>query len=225
MIHHLGFVHTVSRLAPTFTALADELLPATQTTTITDELLLKETIRGGAVSEATVCRLEGHVAALAAFGVEGVLVTCSSLGVAVDRIGAQSRVPVLRVDRPMAELAVSLGPRIGVLATLATTLEPTADLVRRTSHDHGVSVQVLARVCEGAFAALGRGDTERHDAIVADELDRLVEQVDVVVLAQASMARIADGRGGGAIPILSSPRLVMQRLAGVAAADVAEGER
>ncbi|MBS1889091.1 MAG: Asp/Glu/hydantoin racemase [Actinobacteria bacterium] len=216
-MEQLGLIHTVSRLAPTFADLAEELLPGVETTVIADELLLKQTVRDGSVGEAATERLRGHIAALAAYGVDGVLVTCSSLGVVVDELAAGTEVPVYRVDRPMAERAVAIGSTVGVLATLPTTLTPTTELVEEAARERDRDIEVVSRLCSGAFAALQRGDGARHDAIVAEELDRLAEAVDVVVLAQASMARIAAGRPTQDTPILSSPRLVMERLAEVSA--------
>lgn len=212
-MQRLGIVHTVSQLAATFAELAGELLPGVQTTVITDELLLKRTIRDGAVDDVTRDRLRGHVDALADFGVDAVLVTCSSVGALVDEIAPRAAVPVVRVDRAMAERAVTLGSTVGVLATLPTTLAPTTELVEAAARDAGRTVRVVSRLCDGAFAALQGGDPERHDAIIARELDRLAAEVDVVVLAQASMARIAAARPAGGTRVLSSPRLAMERLA------------
>lgn len=212
-MQRLGIVHTVSQLAATFAELAGELLPGVQTTVITDELLLKRTIRDGAVDDVTRDRLRGHVDALADFGVDAVLVTCSSVGALVDEIAPRAAVPVVRVDRAMAERAVTLGSTVGVLATLPTTLAPTTELVEAAARDAGRTVRVVSRLCDGAFAALQGGDPERHDAIIAVELDRLAAEVDVVVLAQASMARIAAARPAGGTRVLSSPRLAMERLA------------
>ncbi|MGW6455180.1 aspartate/glutamate racemase family protein [Streptomyces sp. NPDC055078] len=212
-MRRLGLVHTVSRLAPTFAELAAELLPAVETTVITDELLLKRTVRDGAVDNLTHDRLRGHITALADFGVDAVLVTCSSVGRVVDDIAQAADVPVLRVDRAMAERAVVLGSTVGVLATLPTTLHPTTALVEAAARAAGRTVTVVPQLCDGAFAALDRGDGTRHDAIIAGELDRLTARADVVVLAQASMARIAAARPAGGTPVLSSPRLAMERLA------------
>jgi Asp/Glu/hydantoin racemase len=215
-MQRLGIVHTVSQLAPTFAELAAELLPGVETTVITDELLLKRTVRDGAVDEVTRDRLRGHVAALAGFGVDAVLVTCSSVGGVVDEVASGADVPVLRIDRAMAERAVTLGSSVGVLATLPTTLAPTTQLVEATAREAGRAVKVVSRLCDGAFAALERGDRARHDAIITEELDRLAAQVDVVVLAQASMARIAAARLACGTRVLSSPRLAMEHLAGTA---------
>jgi Asp/Glu/hydantoin racemase len=124
-------------------------------------------------------------------------------------------VPVVRIDEAMADEAVGRGPRIGVLATLRTTLEPTAELVEDRASAAGITVTVVPRLCEGAFEALADGDRAAHDELVRQGLRGISEEVDVVVLAQASMARLAEERfgGGQSIPVLSSPRLGMMRVA------------
>jgi Asp/Glu/hydantoin racemase len=115
----------------------------------------------------------------------------------------------------MADEAVRLGTRVGVLATLRTTLEPTADLVARRAEAAGKDVQVVSRVADGAFDALSAGDRDRHDELVRDGLRELARDVDVVVLAQASMARIVDALPDEErpVPVLTSPRLGMGRVA------------
>lgn len=212
-MQRLGMIHTVAQLAPTFAQLAGELLPGVETTVIADELLLKQPVRDGAIAATTRDRLRRHVIALTDFGVDAVLVTCSSVGDVVDEIASETEVPVIRVDRAMAEHAVTLGARIGVLATLPTTLVPTTRIVDEAAGKALRDIEVLSRLCEGAFAALDRGDAARHDAIVAEELDQLAAEVDVVVLAQASMARIAAARPATGTPVLSSPRMAIERLA------------
>jgi Asp/Glu/hydantoin racemase len=120
--------------------------------------------------------------------------------------------PVVRVDEPMAERAVRLGRRIGVAATLRTTLQPTLELLRAKALDAGRQVDLVESLCEGAFAAVLSGDTQTHDRLLTESLCALRTSVDVVVLAQASMARVvASLPGNGHVPILSSPELAVQR--------------
>lgn len=213
----LALIHTVGSLVPVFADLTRELAPDTETTNIVDEALLGETIAAGRIQPSTAERLEGHIDAALADGADLVLVTCSSVGPAVEEIAARRRVPLLRVDEALADRAIELGSRIGVIATLSTTLEPTADLIRRRSAQLGRptgSIDIRTHLCAGAFDALKAGRLEEHDALVRDGLRTLLPDVDVVVLAQASMARVAAtlteeetlGR-----PILASPRLGVER--------------
>jgi hypothetical protein len=117
----------------------------------------------------------------------------------------------------MADHAVRAARRIGVVATLPTTLEPTADLIRRRAAAVGKDIELSARLCQGAFDALMSGDAAAHDAQVAATIAELATQVDVIALAQASMARVVDGMPSveHRIPILASPPLAVDYLATV----------
>ena len=224
----LAFVHTVLTLAPTFSQLARELSPEAEVFHIADESLLTVTRRTGALTPLTKRRVFGHIMSAVDGGADLVMVTCSSIGPAVDMTRGFVPVPVLRVDAPMAEEAVRLGQSIGVLATLSSTLEPTAELVERQGRAAGKLVRVVPHLCAGAFDALAAGDRSSHDELVRDGLRRLCQEVDVVVLAQASMARVVDAAADevGRVPVLSSPRLAMTRVADLLAGrtpTVAEG--
>ena len=210
----LALVHTVAGLVPRFRELSAELIPGVETFDIVDETLLRDATREGRVSLETARRLFSHLGAAEAHGADAILVTCSSMGGAVDAARPFAGIPLLRVDQAMAEQAVQRGARIGVLATLWSTLGPTAALIRRTADEAGRAVEVRDRLCDGAFEALGEGDTERHDSLVRDGLRELLGWADVIVLAQASMARVVDSLSEDErrIPILSSPRLGMERM-------------
>ncbi|HEY0444067.1 MAG TPA: aspartate/glutamate racemase family protein [Candidatus Limnocylindrales bacterium] len=213
MTKRVTLVHTVRGLVPVFRDLTNELVPGVATTDVVDEGLLEETVAAGRIPEATARRLESLVGAAVDHGSDVVLVTCSSVGPAVDEIRERTGWPVVRVDEAMADAALALGSAIGVIATLSSTLEPTAELIRRRAGDR--QVVVITRLCEGAFAALKAGDLNRHDDAVREGLRDLLPLVDVIVLAQASMARVATTLGGdaGDTPILASPRLGVERLA------------
>jgi Asp/Glu/hydantoin racemase len=218
MTHTLALLHTVSGLVPTFGQLCQELAPEVEVFHMVDESLLKNTIRSGRLTPTTARRVVGHVASAEEAGADAVLVTCTSIGAAVEMSRALVGVPVLRVDEAMADEAVRRGRRIGVAATLRTTLEPTTDLLRRRAAAAGGEARtVVPHLCEGAFEALGAGDMVGHDSAVADGLRALMAQVDVIVLAQASMARVAQAlpEAERAVPILSSPRSGVQRAAEV----------
>ena len=211
----LALLHTVLSLPPVFAALADELLPGTELFHIVDESLLNVTRKTGALTSVTRRRVLGYLESAAEAGADLVLVTCSSIGPAVDAARDFVAVPVLRVDEAMADEAVKLGSRVGVIATLTTTLEPTAALVERRARVAGRDVEVVSHVCDGAFEALQAGDRDRHDELVREGVRSLAAEADVIVLAQASMARVVDGLPDEerTVPSLSSPRLGVTRAA------------
>ena len=104
------------------------------------------------------------------------------------------------------------GRRIGVAATLLATLEPTSELLRRKAQEAGKPVELVECLCEGAFDALVGGDADTHDFLVCKAMINQLGDVDVIVLAQASMARVVDRLPPGALtaPMLSSPPLAME---------------
>jgi Asp/Glu/hydantoin racemase len=215
----VAFVNTVYTLPAVFKALTNELAPQLDIFNIVDERLLQNTIRSGELTKPTILRLVQYLSMAQQAGADIVMVTCSSIGPAADIGRSLVDIPVLRVDEAMAERALEYGPRIGVAATLATTLKPTADLIQRKASEAGKQVTIVSKVCKGAFEALGAGDTSRHDCLVAEGLKELMSQVDVIVLAQASMARIVDALPDSekTMPIFSSPRLAVERLAKIVA--------
>ena len=213
----LGLIHTSATLVPVFAVLCKAKLPGVEVFNIADDSLIKDVIRRGELTPITARRVAGHVASAEAAGADYILVTCSSIGRAIEAAAAKAGVPVLRVDQPMADLAVQTGKRIGVIATLRTTLEPTADLISRRAQKAGKQIEITSKLCEGAFEALMSGDAATHDAKVAAALKELSKQVDVIVLAQASMARVVETLAAEdkRVPILASPGIAVDYLATV----------
>ncbi|HEY4246700.1 MAG TPA: aspartate/glutamate racemase family protein [Lacunisphaera sp.] len=213
----LALIHTSATLVPVFAQLCQSKLPAVDTFNIVDDSLVRQIGEKGGITPEIAARVAGYLGSAASGGADHILVTCSSIGPAVDAAAVSIKVPVLRVDQPMADAAVGKGRRIGVIATLRTTLTPTADLVRRRATLAGKSIELTSRLCDGAFEALMAGDAAKHDILVAAVLRELSTQVDVIVLAQASMARVVDtlAEADRRIPILASPGIAVDFLATV----------
>lgn len=211
----LGLVHTSATLVPVFAELCSKYLPGIKVFNIVDDSLIKNTISCGELTPSTSKRVVNYAASAQEAGADFILFTCSSIGPAVETAATLTGVPVLRVDQPMADKAVQTGQRIGVIATLSTTLEPTADLVRRRALVANKEIEIKTILCEGAFDALMSGDAATHDKKVGDALKVLVNEVDVIVLAQASMARVVEMLSDAEkkVPILASPPIAMEYLA------------
>jgi Asp/Glu/hydantoin racemase len=212
MNRRLALLHTVSGLVPVFEEQVRRHLPGWAPFNLVDESLLRNTIREGRLSHLTMRRVAQHVWSALDAGADAILVTCSSIGAAVDAARPFTDVPLVRVDEGMADQASDIGERIGVIATLSTTLEPTRELVERLAAGKSRAVTVTARVCKGAFDLLSKGDRAGHDRLVAEGIERLAGEVDVVVLAQASMARVLEGSARVSVPVLSSPESGVLRL-------------
>src|SRR5882724_7900249 len=137
----LGLIHTSATLVPVFQQLCSQLLPGINVFNIVDDSLIKDVIARNELTTATARRVVNYVGSAEQAGADFILVTCSSIGAAVEASAALTKVPVLRVDQPMADLAVQTGSRIGVIATLPTTLQPTSDLVKRRAALAGKEIE------------------------------------------------------------------------------------
>jgi len=211
----IAYLHTVSSLVGLFNDLSKELLPSgTEVFHIADEMLLKTVMAQGGLSPFIYQRVADDVIAAERAGATVVQCTCSSISPCVEAVRPLVAIPVLKIDDPMVDKAISIGKRIGVAATAPTTLKPTTELVQAKAASRSLQVTVDSVLCEGAFAALSSGDTATHDRLVIATLRQLMARNDVIILAQASMARVADTIPAyeQKVPILSSPRLAIESL-------------
>ena len=214
MKQRLAFIHTVPSLVGLFNDLSKELLPDVELLHIADEMLLKVVLAQGGLSPFIFQRVAEHVVAAERAGATMIQCTCSSISPCVDASQPFVSVPVLKIDEPMVNAALGIGSRIGIAATAPTTLKPTTDLVHARAAALGVEAQVESVLCEGAYDALFSGNPQKHDEIVSGVLKGLMTRTDVVILAQASMARVAQSIPAEEqrVPILSSPRLAMEHV-------------
>jgi len=184
-----------------------ELAPDAKVLHFVDSDVLAAVVRDGGVSPASTQRMVHLAQAAEAAGADVVFSACSSVGPAIDIARRLVSVPIVKIDDAMTASAVETADAIGVLATVPTTLPPTRALVEEKARAAGREITVRERLCEGAFSVLMSGDRDRHDAMVLDGARALATEVDVIVLAQASMARLAPAIAEAVgRPVLSSPR-------------------
>lgn len=211
----LALVHTVSPLVPVFNHLGTELLPGVRLMHILDEPLLERVRQRGRLAPEDAQRVAEHVATAEEAGAAAVLVTCSAISPCVDQARISATIPIIKIDDAMIARAVATSSRIVVVATNRTTLEPTRQALEAEAARTGRGVQVTLTLVEGALDALLAGDDATHDDLVSAAVLEAVERAQVVVLAQASMARVLDviPEARRSVPVLSSPHLALREVA------------
>jgi Asp/Glu/hydantoin racemase len=207
----IACLHTSHVLIPVFTAACGKEWPGVDQFHMVDESLLKTTMRLGELTKGTIRRVVNMIQCAREGGADVVVVTCSTLGPAVTLARPLFDFPVIRVDDGMAEEAVRMGRRIGVAATARTTMAPTVALLRSKAKEAEREVDVVESLSEDAFEAVLAGDTERHDRLVCEALERLRSSTDVVVLAQATMARVLLHLPAEGAPVLASPERAVRQ--------------
>jgi len=202
----IAAIHTAAPMVEPIKQLFAEHLPEVRLFNILDESLIQDVIRDGRVTCHTSRRLLGYYFAGVDAGADLIFNTCSSVGEVADLASDLLPIPIVKIDDAMCARAVRQCMRIGVLATLPTTLEPTIRLVLRHAERLSKTVEVVEGLAEGAFAAVISGDAAQHDALILNTARCMSERVDLLLLAQGSMARmekrLADETGK---LVLSSP--------------------
>ena len=208
----VGIIHTSFVSVDDLRNLFAEIAPKVTLTNIVDDSLLRDVMKNGGITQEIIRRVCVYAMQLEALGVDLIFNQCSSVGEAADVASQMVRTPVLKVDQAMAEEAVRLGRRISVVATVASTVAPSVSLVERTAAQMGREVEVVARLVDGALDILMKeGDRDRHNALVLDEVKQAQADSDVIVLAQGSMVVLLPLLDDCAKPVLTSPRLGVER--------------
>lgn len=199
-------VHTAIALVEPITMLFKEHLPDVKLNHIVDDSLIQEVIANNQVTPAVRKRLFNYYFAAVDAGANLIFNICSSVGEVAETARSFISIPLLKIDDPMAINAVQKGTLIGVLATLPSTLQPTVNLLKNKAKEENKNIQVIEGLAEGAFQAVISGDHDKHDRLIVEASDKIADKVDIIVLAQGSMARMETelSKVTGK-PVLSSP--------------------
>lgn len=206
----LAFLHTSPVHIATFDALLRALSPGSRAEHLVREDLLTQAQNGGADSPALIAHVQAALVEAAASGARVVVCTCSTLGGIAEAYDREGAFRVTRIDRAMADQAVRRGGTVLLVAALASTLEPTAALLRSSSSRLGSPVVIEPLLVEDAWAHFQAGDVGSYLAAIVAAATPLAQRVDTVVLAQASMAQAEAQLERLGVTVLSSPRLGLE---------------
>ena len=178
-----------------------------------DLLLAAE--RLGEVTDAIKEETQAVLLALCA-DADAVVLNCSTLGEVAEGLG-HARVPVVRVDRALAEAAARAGGWIVVLCTAVTSIGPTTALFNEVAAGRRVEVRLVV----DAWAMFRGGDRHGYFAVIAAAAEAAyAEGASVVALAQASMAGAARLVHGGDMPLTSPASALTAAIAAAGATPI-----
>jgi len=208
MKYDISFIHTAKVHVNTFNSILLELAPQLNIHHVVDELLLVHAQQHG-VDDALKAKLQSHLEVLSQQS-KVVVITCSSIGAMAENVGLLNGCVIQRVDRAMADYAVQNAKNILVIAALESTLQSTENLLKNSMLDIGTSSNISFKCIASAWEYFLNGEI----ALYYDEIEKVLKSnetdFDLIVLAQASMAGVCD-QVSLSIPILSSPKLGVQR--------------
>lgn len=213
MTKRIALIHAVATAIPPIRKAFEEDWPEAQLSNLLDDDLMPAYTREGGLTPHIVERICALALYAARTGADGILFTCSVFPQAEDMAKQLVRVPLLKPDEAMIAAALDAGTRIGVVATNPPAAPAATAQLLAGAKARGTDVQVIESVAEGAFAIGNAGDAVTHNRMVVEAAERIANQVDVLCLAQVSMALArAAVQARVKVPVLTSPATAVTRL-------------
>ncbi|MDM8142508.1 aspartate/glutamate racemase family protein [Megamonas hypermegale] len=171
-----------------------------------DPSIINEVVEHNNVTVAPAARLVAMYMQAMQDGADAILNNCSSVGEVADACQDLAKyigVPIVRIDEEMCREAVKTGKRIGIMATLSSTLIPTKNTVLRLAREMNREIELVDVLVEGGFGL----DQEQFKQLMTKYAGEIIDKVDVILFAQGSMAYCEEYiHEKYNKPVLSSPR-------------------
>lgn len=199
-------------MEPINTAMANLWPEAEAANLLDDGLTIDRAKDGPQMSERLIERFVDLGRYAARTGTDGILITCSAFGPAIDRMEKELEIPVLRPNEAMFLEAIAKGRRIGMLATFAPSVPTMEEEFRQFVSETGAESSLETIVVPDAIDLLRRGDAEAHNRLVAAMAPRFADK-DAIMLAHFSTSRATDAvRRTVSTPVFAAPESAVMRM-------------
>jgi Asp/Glu/hydantoin racemase len=202
-------------MAPVHAAFAQDW-PEAETVNLLDDGLTTDRAKDSdALSEKLIERFVAFGRYAHLVGADGILVTCSAFGPAIERMSDELPIPVVKPNEAMFEAALEKGRRIGMLATFAPSVPTMEAEFEAFAKEQNAGATLTTLVVEGAIDRARKGDNETHNRLIAQRAPELAD-FDAIMLAHFSTSVAAEAvRAKLSKPVLTAPQsavLQMKRL-------------
>lgn len=210
----LGIIHASNLTIRAMQPFIEKFIPDVDVMHLCDDTIQRDNIRAGVgvIPKVNYFKFAQYAHNLEEAGVEMILLACSTFNYSAELARPMINIPIMQIDRPMMEAAVRQGPRVGLLATLATTVPSSERLLRIVAAEQGKKVEITTVLRPEAFEAVKKGDVQTHNRILLEEIDRLSGSVDSIAMAQLSMSALAPHLPKTRVPVYNSGTTGFERI-------------
>ena len=204
----LGIIHAAVFTANTVAPYCQEIIPEVEIMHLGDDTVQRDNLKApvGTIPKVNFFKFATYCHFLEEAGVDLIMLGCSTFNQAAEYARPMINTPILNIDRPMMDLAVQQGTRVGLLGTLPSTMPSSERLLRQAAAEAGKEVQVVPVLCAEAFKILREGNPQKHNEILLDAIDGLSKEVDAIVMAQVSMSVLEKELMNTRVPVYNSGR-------------------
>lgn len=209
----LGIIHAAVFTANTVAPYCREILPEVEIMHLGDDTVQRDNLRApvGVIPKVNFFKFSTYCHFLEEAGVDLIMLGCSTFNQAAEFARPMINVPILNIDRPMMDLAVQQGKRIGLLGTLPSTMPASERLLRRRDATRAWGSYGKACVVQRSVSGAAGGDTRKHNEMLLTAIDTLSKEVDAIVMAQVSMSVLEKELVNTRVPVYNSGRTGFER--------------
>jgi aspartate/glutamate racemase len=210
----LGIIHAALITTRAVQKFIDEIIPEVEIVHWVDDTIQNTNFacEPGTVPKKNNAKFVQAALSQQEYGVDLILLACSTFNRAAEFARPMIDTPILQIDRTMMDLAVRDGDRIGLLATVPTTVPASERLLRQAAADAGRTISIETRLCGEAFRVLKAGDPEKHNDMLLAEIESLSGGVDAIVMAQISMSALEPRLTRTKVPVYNSGRTTFRKI-------------
>jgi aspartate/glutamate racemase len=210
----LGIIHAALITTKSAQPFIEQIIPEVKVVHHVDDTIQNSNFASppGIIPKENYFKFATYAYYLEKAGVDLILLACSTFNRAVELARPMINVPMLQIDRPMMDLAVMDGKKIGLLATVPTTIPSSERLLKLAAFEAGKEIEITTILCTKAFEEIKKGNVDKHNELLLLEIEKLSHSVDAVVMAQISMSALEPMLKNTRIPVYNSGRTAFNKV-------------
>lgn len=210
----IGIIHAALISSKSVQPFIDEIIPDVTVAHVVDDTIQNTNFacEPGIIPRNNFFKFATYAHFLEEAGADLILLACSTFNQAVEFAQPMINVPILQIDRPMMDLAVCQGNRVGLIATVPTTVPASERLLRTSAREYNKEIEITSVICTEAFDAIKNGNVELHNNLLIRQIEYLSGSVDAIVLAQVSMSALEPMLTHTKVPVYNSGRTGFERV-------------
>ena len=209
----LGMIHSAAFTVQVVDKYIKEIIPEVTVAHLADDTIQMANNEGeiGCCPKVNYAKFVQYAHNLEEYGVDLIMLACSTFNRAVEFARPMVNTPLLQIDRPMMELAVKTGNRVGLLGTLPTTMPASRRLLEQAAADAKKEVQIKEILCSEAFQAL-RPATHKNITSCCSRRSTNFRARSIQSCSQVSMTALEPLLGETRVPVFNSGRTGFTRV-------------
>jgi aspartate/glutamate racemase len=204
----VGIIHAALISTKGVQPFIQEIIPEVTVVHVVDDTIQNSNFacQPGVIPKENFFKFANYAHNLELAGVDLIMLACSTFNRAVEVARPMINTPMLQIDRTMMDLAVMNGRKIGLLATVPTTVPASERLLKLAAEEAGKEIEITIVLCTKAFEEIKKGNVDLHNELLLKEIEQLSETVDAIVMAQVSMSALEPLLTNSKVPVYNSGR-------------------